>query len=254
MSSSISTRAALSSSAGALSGRCWRVVEAQHQVSTMKLTDSLAEQAILENLIEETKPQAPADCDRLHYLLMTPFRYSSANPWGSRFRRPNAPEGVFYAAEHPETAITEMSFHRLLFFAESPRTPWPRNAGEYTAFAVEFRSEHALDMTIAPFRDNARIFDPANYDAGQAFADEARNAAIEVLKYASVRDPERRPNFALLKPAVFTHPEPVDRQSWRIHFDTNGARAICEMPRLSLAFGRDTFDADVRIVGMVWDR
>ena len=220
----------------------------------MKLTDSLAEQAILENLIEETKPPAPADCARLHYLLMTPFRYSRANPWGSRFRRPHAEDGVFYAAEHPETAIAEMSFHRLLFFAESPRTPWPRNAGEYSAFAVEFRSEHALDMTMAPFRDDAKIFDLAHYDAGQFFADQARAAAINVLKYTSVRDPEERPNFALLKPTVFTQPEPVDRQSWRIHLDANGARALCEMPKLSLAFGRDTFGADVRIKEMMWER
>jgi hypothetical protein len=254
MSSNIWTAAALSSSATNLAGRCWRVVEAQHQVSTMKLTDSLAEQAILENLIEETKPQAPAECAPLHYLLMTPFRYSRANPWGSRFRRPNAPDGVFYAAEHPATAIAEMSFHRLLFFAESPQTPWPQNAGEYTAFAVEFGSGHALDMTIAPFRDDTKIFDPVNYDAGQSFADEARGAAIDVLKYASVRDPEKRPNFALLKPHVFLQPEPVDRQSWRIHLDANGARALSEMPTCSLAFGHDTFGADVRIAGMVWER
>jgi hypothetical protein len=112
----------------------------------------------------------------------------------------------------------------------------------------------ALDLTIAPFRGDARIFDPVNYDAGQAFADEARAAAIEVLKYASVRDSERRPNFAILTPSVFTHPEPIDRQSWRIHLDAHGARAICEMPQVSLAFGRDTFSADVRIAGMAWER
>jgi hypothetical protein len=109
-------------------------------------------------------------------------------------------------------------------------------------------------MTLASFRDDAKIFDLANYDAGQSFADEARRATIDVLKYPSLRDPEKRPNFALLKPAVFTHPEPVDRQSWRIHLDANGARALCEMPRHLLAFGRDAFGADVRIADMTWER
>lgn len=251
MSSSISTRAALSSSS--LSGRCWRVVEAQHQISTMKLTDSLAEQAVLERLIEETKPAIPEDCARLDYLLMTPFRYGPTNPFGSRFRRPHS-AGVFYGAEHAETAIAEMSFHRLLFFAESPKTPWPQNAGEFTAFAVVFHSEHGFDMTVDPYKSNVAIFDLTSYDASQSFADDARAAGIDILKYSSVRDPEHRPNFALLTPSVFTHPDPVDRQSWRIHLDSHGARALCEMPQVSLAFGRETFAADTRIKTMVWER
>lgn len=252
MSSSISTRAALSSRSTALSGRCWRVVEAQHQVSTMKLTDSLAEQALLENLIEDAKPLIPDGCARLHYLLMTPFRYGPGNPYGSRFRRPHS-AGVFYCAEHTATAIAEMSFHRLLFFAESPKTPWPRNAGEYTAFAATFASERGLDMTVEPYRSDAAIFHLSNYEASQSFADDARAAKIEILKYLSVRDPERRAAFALLQPA-FADFEPVDRQSWRIHLDANGVRAICEMPRLTLAFGRETFSADERIKEMVWER
>jgi len=253
MSSSISTPAALSSSSTSLAGRCWRVVEAQHQISTMKLTDSLAEQAVLERLIEDTKPAAPEGTARLDYLLMTPFRYGPSNPWGSRFRRPRS-AGVFYGAEHAETAIAEMSFHRLLFFAESPKTPWPQNAGEFTAFAVSFHAERGLDMTLEPYKSDAAIFHLTSYEASQAFADEARAAGIEILRYLSVRDPEHRPNFALLTPSTFTHPEPVGRQSWRIHLDAHGARAICEMPQVSLAFTRETFGADIRIKEMAWER
>jgi hypothetical protein len=219
----------------------------------MKLTDSLAEQTILENLIEEAKPLIPAESARLHYLLMTPFRYGPFNPFGSRFRRPHS-AGVFYGAENAATAIAEMSFHRLLFFAESPQTPWPQNAGEYTAFAAAFASERGIDMTLEPYRDDATIFHLSDYDASQSFADDARAADIDILKYLSVRDPERRPNFALLKPSTFAHFEPIDRQSWRIHLDANGARAICEMPRLWFAFGRETFSEDTRIKAIVWER
>src|SRR6185503_9702514 len=68
------TRAALSSERRRMSGVCWRAVEAQHRVSTMKLVDTLAEQSLLETLVESTKPPLPPDCRHLHYLLATPCR------------------------------------------------------------------------------------------------------------------------------------------------------------------------------------
>jgi RES domain len=254
MSSSIWTPAELSSSVTPLSGRCWRAVEAQHHVSTMKLTDSLEEQAILENIVEESKPPIPPGCEGLDFLMMTPFRYSIRNPWGSRFRRPHSPKGVFYASEHPNTAIAEMAFHRLLFFAESPQTPWPRNPGEYTAFATEFGSDRVLDLNVEPYVADASIFDLTTYTGGQALAEIARNAHIEVIKYPSVRDPNGWSNLALLEPGVFTKPEPVERQSWRLHLDENGARAVCESPRFSLSFPKTAFDNDPRMSGFNWHR
>ena len=81
------TRAALSSERRRLSGVCWRVVEAQHRVSTMKLVDTLAEQSLLESILDASKPPVPPECERLHYLLSTPFRYGAPYPSGSRFRR-----------------------------------------------------------------------------------------------------------------------------------------------------------------------
>ena len=121
MSSSTWTPAALSSDARGLAGTCWRLVEAQHHVSTLKLVDSVDEQELLEELIETTKPPLPPECRGLHYLLSTPFRYGSVYPTGSRFRRAGLTEGVFYASETPQTAVAEMAFYRLLFFAEITR-------------------------------------------------------------------------------------------------------------------------------------
>jgi hypothetical protein len=254
MSSNTWTASALLSKAAPLSGIFWRVVEAQHTVSTMKLTDSLEEQAILEELIEETKPPVPPDCDGLDYLLMTPFRYSRQNPWGSRFRKPNAEAGVFYAAEHPETAMAETVFHRLRFFADSLDTPWPQSAAEYTAFSVEVHSECAIDLTAFSLDELTTILDPTDYTAGQVLSESAREAGIELIKYPSVRAPDHRANLALLTPAAFAKSQPIDRQTWRIYLDCNGARAICESPSLSLAFGRDAFNADSRMASFVWDR
>ena len=141
MSSPTWTAAALSSEAVRLDGKVWRLVEAQHRVSTLKLVDTLDEQALLEELIEETKPAIPAECRHLDYLLATPFRYGSVYPQGSRFRRAGRTRGVFYAAEQVATAVAEMAFYRLLFFADSPDTPWPKDAAEYTAFSAAIRTD-----------------------------------------------------------------------------------------------------------------
>jgi hypothetical protein len=83
MSSSTWTPAALSSDARALAGTCWRLVEAQHRVSTLKLVDSVDEQETLEELIQASKPALPPECRHLHYLLSTPFRYGAVCPDGS---------------------------------------------------------------------------------------------------------------------------------------------------------------------------
>ena len=83
MSSSIWTRCAGDSEIRPLHTSPWRVVEAQHQVSTRKLVDSTAEQVMLEEMIDGVKPP-DATGGRLHYLLFTPFRYPPLIH-GSRF-------------------------------------------------------------------------------------------------------------------------------------------------------------------------
>jgi hypothetical protein len=255
MPSNIWTRAALSSSARPLSGTCWRLVEAQHHVSTLKLVDTLDEQRQLEALIEGAKPPVPPECRHLHYLLSTPFRYGAVYPTGSRFRRAVATDGVFYAAEVPETAVTEMTFHRLLFFAESPDTPWPKNPAQYTAFAAKYRTRKAIDLTRGRFRAHSAAWShPVDYGPCQALADAARMASIEIIRYRSVRDPKQGMNLALLTGRAFSDPEPSGFQTWRIHLNATGARALREFPRSGLAFGRDTFAADPRIAAMKWDR
>ena len=95
MSSPISTRAELLSNSRAATGTCWRVVEAQNQISTAKLTDSADEQHVLELLIEEAKPPVPPECQHLNFLLFTPFRYGAPYPRGSRFMRTGFTTGVY---------------------------------------------------------------------------------------------------------------------------------------------------------------
>jgi hypothetical protein len=232
-------------------------VEAQHRVSTMKLVDTLDEQAVLEELLESTKPAVPADCRHLHYLLFTPFRYGAPYPTGSRFRRAGFTPGVFYASETVGTAIAEMAFHRLLFYADSPGTPWPRDAGEYTIFSVSYASKAALDLTAPPLnRDRAAWMHPLDYSACQGLADAARAAALEVLRYESARDPVPAggTNVAIFSCRAFTTRSPRTRQTWRLYLSASGVRALCAAPRQQVGFDRAAFADDPRIATMDWHR
>ena len=207
----------------------------------------------MEQLIEATKPLLPVECRNLDYLLFTPFRYRPY-PHGSRFRRGGWSPGVFYAGAQAETAIAEAVFYRLLFFAESPATPWPANASEHTAFSVKYGGK-ALDLTQAPLARQRKAWThPTDYAACQTLADNARAADIEILRFASVRDPLHRLNVALLTCRAFRGKAPIDRQSWRIRVSASGAQAVREFPKGSLDFPRDAFAADPRIAALKWER
>ena len=239
---------ALSSEARPIEGRFWRLVEAQHQVSTMKLVDTVDEQALLESLLEETKPALPPEALGLDYLLATPFRYGAIYPHGSRFRRAGRTPGVFYAAKSVSTAVAEMAFYRLLFFAESPRTPLPANAADYTAFAAEVGTAAGLDLSEPPLlSDDALWTHPTDYGACQALAEAARSAGIEAILYRSIRDPAGGMNIALLTAKGFRRREPVERQSWRIHLSARHVQALCEFPRQRIGFQLEDFAQDPRI-------
>jgi hypothetical protein len=247
------TPAALSSETHRSAGTIWRVVEAQHIVSTMSLVDTIAEQHLLEQLLDASKPAVPPECRHLHYLLGTPFRYGAPYPAGSRFRKAGLTPGVFYASDTPEIAVTEMAFRRLLFYAESPATPWPATAGEYTAFSVRFKTGKGLDLTAAPFdRQRKTWTHPTDYTATQSLADAARAAGVQALVYQSARVVGR--NIALLTCSAFASREPVERQVWRLHVGAPGARAICEHPARRLGFERSAFARDPRIASLRWDR
>ena len=247
MSSPIWTPDALSTELRRHAGCGWRLVEAQHRVSTLRVVDALDEQALLEDILDESKAAVPAECRHLHYLLFTPFRYGTPRPQGSRFRRAGRTPGVFYASERVETAVAEIVFHRLLFLADSPATLWPDNAAEYTGFAARLATERALDLTRPPLSAQEDVWTrPEDYGPCQRLADDCRAAGGQLIRYRSVRDPQGGVNLAVLDCSAFAHPEPLERQSWRIRLTPTGAQALCDTPTHRLEFAPDTF-ADPRL-------
>ena len=249
MSLPIWTPDALSSELRAWTGPCWRLVEAQHYVSTLKLVDTLAEQALLEDILEASKPSIPLECRHLDYLLATPFRYGAVYPHGSRFRRAGRTAGVFYGAEHADTAVAEMVFYRLLFFSDSPATPLPDNAAEYTAFRVTLNTSATLDLTQPALDADAALWThPTDYAACQALADAGREIGTELIRFQSVRDPKGGANLAVMSCRAFATPAPEERQTWRIRLNESGAQALCAFPATGLEFSRADFARDPRRV------
>jgi RES domain len=207
----------------------WRVVEAQHRISTNRLADSLADQARLEELAEAAKPDLPKAARGLHYLLASPFRYGHNAP--SRFRRANERPGIFYASEHEATAIAETAYWRLRFFARSPGAVPPTTTTEHLSFSVPVKAVRALDLTKAPFTvDAAKWASQGDYSASQALAEAAREVQAQLIRTASVRDPQARANVAVLDPAVFGAAGPAFRQTWHFRFEQGRLSAIAAFP------------------------
>lgn len=212
MSSAIWTRCAASSEIGPLAATPWRVVEAQHQISTRKLVDSDAEQAVLEEVLERYKPP-PAAGPPFHYLLSTPFRYPPL-PHGSRFGTRHQP-GVWYGAEQLRAAFAELAYYRLLFLDGTAADLGPLEA-ELTAFRVPVETRRGLDLTRPAFaRVRGRLASKTSYASTQPLGDAMREAGVEAFRYPSARDAEGGVNVGVLTPRAFASSRPQGLQTWR---------------------------------------
>jgi hypothetical protein len=204
------TPRAVESEAGRATRRLWRAVEAQHIASTLRLVAGVEEQAVLESILESSKPVIPIGAASLHFLLATPFRYTS--PIGSRFRAPSDP-GVWYGAERERTACAELGFWRWRFLMDSAALeslgPSPQ-----TVFRAGIDGR-MVDLTDMPFkRSRPDWTDPRDYRATQEFARVAREAGVDAIRYESVRDPNHGGAVAVLTPACFKPHKPLEQHTW----------------------------------------
>lgn len=224
----------------------WRLVEAQHRISTNRLAANADDQNLLEQLVDATKPTLPAAARGLHFLLSTPFRYGYAK--SSRFRRARQRPGIFYAAETIATAIAETAYWRLLFFSRSPGFKPPSNVVEHSAFTVPLKAARAFDLSKAPFVNHALAWmHPTAYGPCQTFADQARRIDAQLIRYASVRDPAHHANIALLDPAGFASANPTIGQTWHFRYEAGVMTAFAALPSNErYTFSRAQFGLDPR--------
>ena len=188
MSSSTWTPRAVASEAAPCRLELWRAVEAQHVVATLALVDSLAEQEVLEAVLEKSKPPVPMPATGYDYLLYTPFRYPPPRH-GSRFRGYSDP-GVWYGAEAVRTSCAELGYWRWRFVTDS-RGLTRLDGVPHTVFQTIAQGS-AVDLRAEPFvRDKSAWASQDDYGACQALARSARSAEARIIRYESVRDPER---------------------------------------------------------------
>jgi hypothetical protein len=224
MSSSTWTPRAVGSEAADRQLSLWRAVEAQHLIATRALVDSLAEQELLETLLEQSKPPIPLAATGLDYLLYTPFRYPPALH-GSRFRGRTDP-GVWYGAEAVRTCCAELGYWRWRFIMDS-RGLQRLDGVPHTIFHA-LPSGQSIDLRAAPFARDRDLWRDANsYAATQALAHSARLAAVWMIRYESVRDPEHGGCGAVLDCRAFRRSGGVrTRQSWFLTVDRQRASWI----------------------------
>ena len=243
MLSNIWMQCAGSSERRALRVTAWRVVEAQHQLSTRKLVHSAAEQELLEEMIEGVKPRNVAS-EKLHFLLFTPFRYPPLRH-GSRFGTRNA-RGIWYGSELQQTAFAEVAYYRLLFLAGT-HAEFDALSTTLTSFTTLLQSSLGIDLASAPFDAyHDRISSPISYAESQALGAAMREDGIELFRYPSARDTQGACNVGAFSHLVFRRAKPRSFETWHC----TATRNIVEFLRPSfvgkrerLAFARSQFEA-----------
>jgi hypothetical protein len=220
----------------ALQGEVFRLVESQEQVATNALVRTLAEQALLEDLIETSKPPLPGPAIRLHYLLATPFRYPPL-PWGSRFGRCFEPS-LFYAARTRDTVLAESAYYRFVFWSGMATPPPAPLDTRHTLFSVAIGTRRGLQLQHPPFEAYAAaLLDRRHYGATQALGSAMRDAGIEAFEYRSARDPRQGLNVALFTPDALAAAKPDILDEWlcqttaeRVSYYSRPGGGICEFP------------------------
>ncbi|MCU4674253.1 RES family NAD+ phosphorylase [Catenovulum sp. 2E275] len=166
----------------------YRFVESQEQVATTSLVDSLEEQALLEDLLEQNKPTLPAEHQSLHYLIATPFRYPPLK-YGSRFGHQFMPS-FFYASEDKLTALAEAAFYRFAFLL-AMQEPYSKPVkSEHLMFSVKVKSNQTVDLTANSLTEFKPILtNPADYSFTQKLGEYlTEQKQVELIRFYSARD------------------------------------------------------------------
>ncbi len=229
----------------------WRVVEAQHRVSTLKLVDSLQEQELLERLIDAHKPalSPTLDSGKLHYLLFTPFRYPPLRH-GSRFGGFHQP-GIWYGSESLRTVFAEKAYYRFVFLDGSRARLAPVTV-EQTAFKASVQTKRGIDLTRQPFAAHrALISSKVSYEASQRLGAAMRESGVEAFRYTSARDVQQGSNLGVLASTAFAKAQPHGYQTWLCFADLTKVQFVqknlWQRSPMKFSFARSEFEVEGQI-------
>lgn len=221
-----------------------RIVESQQQIATTRIVDTLEEQAILESLLEATKPPLLAHSKHLHYLFSTPFRYPPLKH-GSRFGSRYYPS-LLYGSKTVETVLIECSYYRFLFWTGMTVPPKTKKfITEHTLFAGRYYSEQGLCLQNIPFSEHSNLLrDAANYADTQLFGLAMRKSGIEAFEYSSARDSNQGVNIALFTADALIVNEPLYKSQWICSTSANNVRFVSREDRKVYGFNINEFVVD----------
>ena len=199
---------------GAIECQPYRIVEDQSRNSTRKLVDTLEEQKLLEEMIEESKPPAPTKNKHgsLHWLLFTPFRYPPRRH-GSRFSR-HTEQSLFYGSNELKTAMAEIAFRQLLHNNATDAKLAPVNMN-FTHVKVHVKTEKGVLLTEAPFKKHRdEISNPLSSEISQTLGTQMRNDGVEAFTFFSARNPGGK-NTGMFSVDAFAKNKPLEECSWK---------------------------------------
>lgn len=199
---------------GQLAGTLYRLVESQEQIATMGYVDTLDEQAVLEELLEQAKPDYPDVMQDYHYLLTTPFRYPPLT-WGSRFGRTSEPS-LFYAGCTPEVVLAESAFYRFVFlYSIDGITKDDKMRSEHTMFSVDYKTSRGVHLQSAPFNQfQAQLTSPNDYTQTHQLGGDMRASGVKAFEYVSARDPGKGICVGLYDNSAFRQRKPKSKMQW----------------------------------------
>lgn len=190
-----------------------RVTDDQQLIATMGIVNSVEEQGVLEELLEETKPKKPEGYGDLGYLLITPFRYPPLKH-GSRFGTPFEPS-LFYASMQVSTALSETAYYRFVFLSGMQEPFDEPLQVTYSSFKVKIHSLCGVYLDKPPFdKYNPIMESKFDYQQTQGLGSSMRNEGVEAFEYTSARCPNRGKNIALFTPKALQSKQPETMERW----------------------------------------
>lgn len=209
-----------------IQGVLHRLVESQEQAATLGYVNTLDEQALLEELLEASKPKYPQTVvAELHYLLKTPFRYPPL-PWGSRFGRVHEPS-LFYGGLTLSAALSEAAYYRFVFFRSMGGEP-PSSSliTKHSEFTVEYRTEKGIQLQGPPFDAYTGLLSHrTDYSHAQAMGTAMRAEGVQAFEYRSARSVSGELCGALFTPEAFAGDRPGSMEHW-----------LCELTQEAVIF------------------
>ncbi len=175
------------------------------------MVDSIEEQEVLEELIEQSKPLLLLSQMNFHPLLYTPFRYPPLKN-GSRFGKKTEPS-LWYGSLTIETMMAEKAFYQFVFINASTAN-FGLVTSPMTTFSTHLNILNGIKLNETPFGQfKNEISSPSHYENSQFLGTRMRENNVDGFTFYSARDSKKGINVGIFKINAFRDKNP-DRKSF----------------------------------------